>query len=553
MRRAALPALLVALMFQPAVASGDDERVKRGFENLQALRCDSAIRNLTGPFIEAMKVDKADSRAKAARYLMLIGSGFRYDDNVQAYLDCARMARALAPDDPDVIAFNIFALIRSSEYDKAKALVAQYKSRGAKHPYFVRASATYSRALGNALDAEAQALRCVALNPQNAASWLFLSSNARSRQDTIKFLSEAKKLMKERTYEYEYHSWMIEKATNGAKADLQHILKARQLRPDEPNAHRELAFAYLALGKLNEGEPELIAATQTPRLSLKALSELSAFWAFSGRPKLAVKAATRVVELAPDLPESYLARGHVHNAAGDPAAAEKDFLRALVLNPHYSAAYEAIYSLPSYSEGEKSDRFIAEWNKQCPSRVNAILALGDRERRRCRWASALSAYESALSLLRSKKSPEKFVVPFRRALVGAGISKYKLGDLPAAIEHARGFNERKARNSTDLIRVRLGAIDFARLKDASKEYLSAEHAVLADMLYECGDMDGCVAEYKKAIAMNDNPEWHRGLLKAYMDKGDIQGAMKEDLVVANNTVTKDLPGAMDNIRRAIFH
>jgi adenylate cyclase len=102
----------------------------------------------------------------------------------------------------------------------------------------------------------------------------------------------------------------------------------------------------------------------------------------------AMRAATRALELAPDLPEAHVALGHVRSQLGDAAGATRSFERALALNPELFEAnyYFARHCLVTGNLRRAADLFRAAFEIRpddgtVPAlEVSALDALGDRER-----------------------------------------------------------------------------------------------------------------------------------------------------------------------------
>lgn len=536
----------------PALA--DDERVQRGFQSLERLQCDRAILQVTPPFINAMRLGTPQSRADAARYLTLIGSAFNYDNNVQSYLSSARMALLLDPASPHVIAFAIEAFTRASKFDEAQSLVERYKPLGEKNAYMARSISGYLRAIGEQTEGDKFLNLATTLNPDDPYPYIARARNTSSTEEArINYLAAAQRCQAG-SYHREFWLWCADREEKGTNKKLEHLVNASKILPDDPSWKAQMAFVKVSQGKADEAVENFLAAAQSPRLSLKALGQLGALCAYSQRPQLARQAADRLVALAPQLPESYLARAHVENASGDAAGAERDFRKAIAISPSFSMAYDSLRWLPEYSQGKQTGWLAKEWVSHCPSKVDAWLFAAEYDRAQNKWSEARAKYKQAEERLRVSTKPlSKLRIAWCRAYAGAGTCAYRLKDYEEAARCARGFNARKPVQTADFIRVRPSEIDFSKLIPGSKPAQAAEHVAIADMLYENGQLDDCINEYKQAIALDDKPDWHRGLLKAYMDKHDYSAAMGEDIVVSNDTVTRDLPAALDKMSKQFTH
>lgn len=522
-----------------------------GFDHLSNYQPAPAIADITPAYIAAAR--KPDDARKAAQYLTLIGHGFGLDGNVRAYRQCARMALLLAPDDPMIIGFNIQAALRALDLPAAAPLVAAHADLAEHHSYVARQFSEYYRLRGEGEKVEHYLKFALRLNPDDPTSYALYGRNvANTPEDTARYLRLAAEHCPPGSFRREMYLWGAERSEKKEKASTEHLDAAAKLLPDEPSWKFSKAFWMVNHGKHKEVVELFASASSAPtRFSLKALSQFATYCAYNRMPKTAMQAANRVVEAAPYLPESYLCRGHVERQLGNLAAAERDYRKALEINPHYSMAYESLRDFPEYKNGNQAEWFVSEWAKNCPEKADALLTAADRARLVDKdYERAIDFYDRAEQRLAlTKKPPDKTALTYCHMFAGKGTAAYLLGKFDMAITCARAFNDRRPGPGAELIRVRPAKIDFAKIAKGSQAELAAQHGAVADMLYEGGNLDDCIEEYKKAIVLADNPEWHRGLLKAYMDKGDYRSATSEDLVVSNNTVTKDLPGALEKLRK----
>jgi tetratricopeptide (TPR) repeat protein len=538
-----------------AAPAGDPELVARGFERLMNMQPEPAIADLVLPFIQSAR--DPDSGSRTARYLALIGHGFALDGNVKAYQQCSKMALILAPNDANIIAFRIQSLLRASMSTEALPLVTEHAALATNSGYLARAFSDYYRFRNETAAANRYLKLAMNLAPDDPIPYaMFAKNGAKTPEEIGRYFKMAAAHALPGSYRQELLLWAAERGEKKDKADTEHLEAAARLLPEEPSWKLTKGFWLVGRGKQNEGFDLFVTAINSPsRLSLKALSQLATYCAYNKMPNSAMKAGNKVVELAPYLPESYLARGHVERQLGDTKAAIADYRKAIDANKHFSMAYEALAEFPDYKEGKEADWLAREWSTNCPDKADAWLFAADRARVVAKDLKQASIYYAHASqrLALSMKPPEKTVYTSCRIFAGDGTIAYQQGEFHKAAELARQFNERKPNTEGDIIRVRPSRIDFKKLTPGSKAELAAEHGAMADMLFEGGDLDNCIVEYKKAIALADNPEWHRGLLKAFMDKHDFRSAMSEDIVVSNNTVTKELPGALEKMRKQFGH
>jgi tetratricopeptide (TPR) repeat protein len=510
----------------------------------------TAIRELTPAFIEAMK---AGRKADAANIEMLIGHAFGLDANYTSFLECAKMARRLDPGNPTVVAFNMQALLRLSRLRETGELVRQYEAAANKNSYLARMFYDYYRAMGEADKANDYLKLALKLNPHDPVIYSFLARHgANTPEETAHYFELAAQNAEPGSYRQQASLFNVDKARLQDKVTTKWLDASAKDYPDEPNWMANKALWLAAKGRNDEAFALYERAANSPkRISMRAWMQFATFCAFNKRPETAKAVAQHCMQLSPELPDTYLTAGHVWRTLGQDKQAERYFSNALTCNPQFNSAYEALRDMPAYQSGAARKSLDEKWLANCPQKADAWLFSAESLRADKKWQQALDAYnhaEERFAKQRPRES-EKNTLTWCRIYSGKGTCAYKLGDIASATAAARTFNAKRPPMTDAMIRVRPRSIDFTAFSKDTHQAESAEHAALADMLYECGELDDCVTEYKRAIALWNNPEWHRGLLKAYMDKQDYASAANEDVVVANETVTKDLPGMLDKAKK----
>jgi tetratricopeptide (TPR) repeat protein len=235
-----------------ALHNGDDNRVKQGFERLLNCQPAPAIADLTGPFIEAMKQGTPDGRARAARYLTLIGHGFGIDGNIPSYLACANMARSLDSENPTIIAFQMQALLRASRRDEVRDLVRQYEKTGERNSYLARTIGDYYRLLGDADTADAWLKKAMALNPSDPNPYAIYGRNsATDPKEQCAYLRQAADRTEPGSYRKEMYLWSADRMLMQGAAKTEHLEKAAALLPNEPGWRMSKAFFVLIKNDVN--------------------------------------------------------------------------------------------------------------------------------------------------------------------------------------------------------------------------------------------------------------------------------------------------------------
>jgi tetratricopeptide (TPR) repeat protein len=121
-----------------------------------------------------------------------------------------------------------------------------------------------------------------------------------------------------------------------AKA-LPHYERSAQLDPRDDRLFTDWGLAYDCLN-----EPDQAVAKIRHALSLKrtahGYSQLGMIYGKNGKYAEALEALAMAATIDPRFDMTYVYRGDVHLAAGDPAAAVQDFRQALAINPQNQPA-----------------------------------------------------------------------------------------------------------------------------------------------------------------------------------------------------------------------
>jgi len=537
---------------QPADSSlggattGDDERVARGFQYLSDLQCDKALGQLTAPYIEAVA---AGDRARASRYLLLIANAFRLDENHLASLACCRQAELIDPDNLQAKTMTTDALARCGRLTEAEEHLKPLLPQAESQWLVARSVAGVYAVEGDADNAHKFALIAAKLNPDDTRTHVTLAKlnfDKDAVEQWKKGASSTSSIFLQKIY-----SWQAELKQHPDKPDTSALDEAARLLPDEPSWRVSKSWQLQKQGKDAEAYHLMVQSVACPRLYQRAFTQLTGYCLFHNRPKTANHAVGYLQKLHPYSPDVYFSLGLLAANRGDMQAAKADYLKSLELNPKQNDAYIALSSLSEYRADTPASRDLAaRWLKNSDFMPEAWVYRAKLASHRGQWQAALADYQTARDKLqRSQRNKQSRLDVWLPVAYGAGTCQYELGNKNEAVKNALLFNQLKPASDA-LIRVRPGKIAYEDVQGKVKS--AAEHALLADMLYEGGRLDECIVEYKQAIDAADNVEWHRGLLKAYIDNHNYSSAVKEDMIVANHAVTSDIPQAADRLRKQIL-
>ena len=533
-------------------AGGDDLRVGEAYQYLLELKPDKAILKLTGPLINALAKNNEGGRKQAARYLLLIGWAFRADENMPCAVSCAKQAMLLAPDYVEAKAFCAEWLLRTNSAQEADAIFAQLEPLQKTNSSVARAFC--GRAISRNNDQEEAIVHvkdALKLDPESSRSHYLYARMLTGKEAAAEFKLASK--FAPSPYIKSIYLWDAQLAEHPKPSHTTQLDEAARILPDDSMWRTRLGGVLLKRKQVHEAGKQYLAATQSPRLSIRAHNVYAAYAMFHGHEAEAKRCLEYLLKVVPHSSDAGWTLGNFYLNAKQFDKAEETFRRVLAANPKHSPSYQSLSELGSVSNNPQARRILSkEWVANCPQQPQSWLNAGIVAKSDKNWAQGIVALKQAEALgnkATQRQKSYKLLLCLTHAELG--YCHYKLSQMEQALQHARIFNQTKPMPS-EAVQVRPSAIDFSKLTSGSKEYQGALHGVLADMLYQAKDLDACISEYQRALAVDDNAQWHRGLLKAYMDKRDFGGALKEDFIVANDLVTRELPKAVENFKNKSF-
>lgn len=522
---------------------GDDRRVERGYKDLLDLKADSAIRSLSGPLIEALRTNEADSRQRAARYLLLIAYAFRLDDNDAAAADCASTAARLDPKNTLALCYAADYLLRSGQIKAAENLYGQLEKFEPKDNIILRTLGW--RKYLHSETKEARKLLQQAADKNDSVGLRKLALLLAGQGETAKAVTTIDEAA--RTAESPYLRHIQQGMAADWKRDLNEAERqfraAGKLLPDDPKWHESLALLLMEQNKIKEAGEEFQKAINCPRFSATAYHRYAIYLHFEKQYDAAKQVINRAESFRPYSSDALCTKATIDL---NPENQELYFRQALRNNPYCAPAYRGLSALPKIKQNAKAyQKLLEDWNKASPHSLSYLQAKADLLRQQGNWQKAIETYKAAFS---SAPKGDPLTdhcqrLQFCKQTASFGDCYYQDKQYDLAFEQAQIFN--KAKGAPEMkgdIPTRPPNIDFNRLKPGSNEYAAARHGILADLLYECGKLDDAAREYQDAIALEpENIAWHAGLLKVYLDKRDVAGIAKEDSVVTQHIISKTIP------------
>ena len=121
--------------------------------------------------------------------------------------------------------------------------------------------------------------------------------------------------------------------------------EALRIRPDLPGLHLELGQVYANSAQWTKAEEEFRAETKLQPGNAEAAYRLGAALLQQGKAHEALAELKRSIELKPDMPETLYSLGKAASLDGEPATAEKAWLRVTALEKNTSLAAQTHFAL----------------------------------------------------------------------------------------------------------------------------------------------------------------------------------------------------------------
>lgn len=507
-------------------------------ECLRDFKCDQAIRKLVFPLNNALA--KKDY-ALAGKIMRMIALAFRLDENDQAAAQAAELAMKLDPEDE----YQNFQLaeyeLRNGNWKKADSIFEQLsKSKDSK--IAERARAFLAQQKGSVLQAMELLEDYVKKYPEDERAilrltYLYLVNEEEAKAHDANLLLSK---LSATSYLKEIYLGRAAEAIHKLDAAEDHYRTAGRYKSDDPLWHSQLGLLFMKNQKIKEANQEFRSCFELKRLCGKAYTSWAVMQAFFGSKKNADECLARLQELRPNFNELYFVKGIVDEKAGDNQAAAKNFRKAIELYPHNSSPYIHLLQSPEFKiDINKKIELCKSWVENCPQSALAAMELGNASYHIADKDKALELLQNAEALVQKRTLPKDSNYQIAQCKLYASMADiyYDKDELEEAIAYASKFNQvRPELAKTAGLSVRPPHITLDKLKGKARS--AAEHALLADALYEQGELVKSEQEYRKALSDDPkNMEYHSALLKVLLDKKDYAAAVSEDATVTQHVLT----------------
>lgn len=530
---------------KPSATADSTEKQKsyfeKGIEALQNYLPDQAIRNFSRAYFASPNASK---KFKATIFLM-IGRAFQTDENEPAAVQAMTIAHELAPNDQTIVAYLADGLVRCGKREKAAPYLTwlndqKEKSRAALEVLALEAGRMSDYPKGKEYFAAAFKTPGAEKDPHLLLIYArFLAKQGLSAQSGAIFKRAADanpnpflKNMAEAT---------VQRIAGNRKKQIEAIKAAGQILPNEPNWHVELGECYGTEGNKHDALEQYNLA-MTGRLSSRAYLRTASFMRGEKRYQDALNAASYLSKLKPYAFEPLHSMGLTYLTKKDYKNAEIELEKAVAVERHTESAYMELARC--YVEQNQIDK-ARETYKQallnCPGSLLALKRLGNLEAKQGNDDAARQYFERIVAQI---PNPNDVNVLVQNELATAqaklGSYFYRDKNFDKALESAKLFNRLKfvppLPPLLTLIHLRPGHLSHPT---TAVEQQYNNHVMLADMLREGNRLDDCIAEYRKAEALNaDDIDLHSFLLNALDEKGDLLESAREDVILSSKLVNR---------------
>jgi tetratricopeptide (TPR) repeat protein len=552
--------LLVLLAARPAApvevpgtikhdaALTDDGRVARGYNHLLNLQIDRAIAAFTGPLVQTLRKPLAvpANRKQAARYLVLIACAFDYDGNERAAGQAYGLATQLDPDNLLAASGLARALARGGHTQESERIFARLEPFVGKDRIATRAAGVRALDQRDCPRAVALLKQAAAMDPTDAQAHFFLAKSlfalGLAKESASHYQLAAK--YGASPYMNEICLGRAYRNTNMPKLAMEHFLKAGRMLPEDPLWHFQAGYGLTDNPQL--WLDHFKKATRCKRLFPAAFLHVSLFQVHQKNYGDAQHYLNFLEMLRPWCAQLYATKGIMQRQMGRPAEAVTLLEKSVALNPFNFPAYTELADTYSSLQNERAAlRVATEATNRCRHDWRAWQFLAGHYRQQKQWQDAIDRYATALRLAPSylERLAEHIRADIARVHAGLGTCYYKQGRVSEAIAAAKVFNRFKyvaprPRHFTWIL-FRPERLDFWQSKPPTNAQQAVIHGAMADMLWECGELDDSVAEYRKAIALDpENTDWHMCLLAVLADKKDWASCIRQDFVLTNKLLSK---------------
>jgi tetratricopeptide (TPR) repeat protein len=548
-----------AMALCPALASEEKpaDLLASGFAGVHALRPDTAIHCFTPLLIHAAskKLKEGSNAELTARYMLLIGRCFTFDQNFPAAVSALTIAHRLDPSNQSATVYLADNLIRNGEDTQAQALLADVKKLT---PGNVIADTLLAAVKFRAGEYK-EGLHFAQLGVNQKAgktNWVAHHLLARCyarygyKKESLDQLLIAAKLAPTPYYREillaTADAWQ-RKALSDSSVQREHLRAAGKIAPYDPLWSSILADDLGQKKESNKEAAQLYSqSVNCRRLDYKAFSSYAGHLRTTKQLASAWRVSQYITAMMPTYYECYVLQHGILEAQEKHAEAVRALEKAVQLAPRVVSVTLQLAGV--YWKANEHDRAFSLLNKSLqlmPESAGLWQKLAEYQLETKQWQQAKTSFEKALSLLPPTVDGKRLNIvaayDLGRVCAGLGTIAYHNNDGAEALRQAQAWNELKfvpeLPGWLSIIQLRPGHLDTSKLLAKEKE--AAQHAELGDMLLQNHQIADSIKEYKLAANLNpDDVDYHEYLLNAMTEQGNWLGAASEDWAVSNKLLGK---------------
>ncbi len=532
--------LLVPQLRASAAPDQSDKKATQSaaMEALNNLRCDEAIRNLTPALNRALE---AKDNASAALTMRTIALAFRLDENDAAALQAVSIAAKLNPDDIRCKFQKADYFFRNGLWKECEAEYEQL-SKSSDPQISLRAKAFLAHERDYSIDATDLLEEYTSKYKDDQKALLKLANIYDATDEPELAAKTFKQLadLSDSNYLKIIYLGKAESAAKNTRNAIKAFQDASKICPTDPLWHYCIAMIEMKNLNIKAADKEFKECFKCKRLSSQAFVNWALMQSYFGSKADAEASLSYLAKMRPNSSELYFIQGVIAKSKGEYSKAKEAFLHSAQLNPHNSPVYTHLLELASAAKDPKSRLEICkQWTAACPKSVNAQIELANSLNSSGYSEKAFEAYLKAEELFKGRQLPSggNYLIALCKMHANIATFLWKQKKFADALVEAKIFNQiRPAMSTTAGLSTRPPKFDFDSLGKDEKR--AAEHAALADTLFETANLNSAEQEYREAL--KDDPNnviYHSCLLKVLLDKKDFAAAAKEDAAVSQHVVT----------------
>lgn len=512
-----------------------------GMKDLDDFQPSKAISNFSRAFLSV----KSAPNSSKSKIFLLIGRSFQYDENERAAAQAFSIAHALNPADQVATAYLAHSLSRCGHRPDAQPYYQWLKAQKDKTRTTLEILALEAAKTADIESAKKYMEVALAQPGGQEDPYLhyiyakFLSKTGETEKSRVQFGEAAAKMPS--PYIKTLLLATLQRIAANADKQIELLKEAGKFKPNEPGWHYELADCYAARGDKRAAVDQYNLALQG-RFSGRACARAITFLRNEHRYKEALQISNELIKRKPWSSDAHQTLASIYFAQKEYEKADREARLAIQLDRYNETAYvELGRQCVEQKKLEEARQVYKQGLANSPKSLALLRRLGDLESKLNNEAAARQCYLKIIAQVPDLNNVNViFQNEYAVAQAKLGSCYYAGNERDKALKAAKLFNRfkfvPKLPPLLTLLHLRPGRLEEGKTA-TEQDYNS--HILLADMLREGGRLDDCIAEYRKAEAINDDDvDLHSYLLNALDEKGDMLEAARENVILSSKLVNR---------------